>query len=251
MRLFVLFASLWPALSLVGCHVFAAKQPPPVTTGNTGPSPPSLAVGPPPAGKIAVEHLQFEVDASRSTGLIATTLDPLHLGARHSKCRCPLRGTIDAKLTTSADGTKSLALESIDLATNANGHLKYDWTPLIGSIKGLIPTGILTIKDHTIPGPLVIDQRGTFRRAGYRFKVGGTCKVQGHGLLLKKRVGQSEEDLTIAKTEPVVLNGTLIRRAGEWILRIPSALMKDRFEIDDEGSTLDLAFTGNITAVAR
>ena len=58
-------------------------------------------------------------------------------------------------------------------------------------------------------------------------------------------------DLTIKRTEPVLLAGRLFRRDGAWILRLPAAVMKDRFELDDDGTTLDLHFTAGITAVAR
>jgi hypothetical protein len=250
-RTLLLITFLYPAFALVGCHAFRPKPPPAPNT--TGP----FALGPLAAPhqvtlrRNTVERLEFHLDSSRSSGLIATTLDPLHLGARHSRSRCPLQGTITAKLTTSPDGTRSLALDSINLATSTNTHLKYDWTHLIGSIRGIIPSGILTIKHHTFSGPLKIDSRGAFRRPGYRFKVGGVCRIQGHGLLLKKLVGQSEESLTIAKTKPVVLDGTLVRRAGKWILEIPATVLKERFELDPKGSTLDLVFTGKITAVAR
>ena len=53
------------------------------------------------------------------------------------------------------------------------------------------------------------------------------------------------------KTEPVHLTGTLVQRGGAWILHVPSAVMADRFGLDDDGSTLDPHFTANITAVAR
>jgi hypothetical protein len=42
-----------------------------------------------------------------------------------------------------------------------------------------------------------------------------------------------------------------VRRAGKWILEIPATVLKERFELDPKGSTLDLVFTGKITAVAR
>lgn len=251
MRSLLLITFLYPVISLVGCHAFRPKPPPaPTTTGSFAPNHPA-AQDRVALKRSTVERLEFHLDSSESSGLIATTLDPLHLGARHSRSRCPLQGTITAKLTTSPDGTRSLALHSIDLATSTKAHLKYDWTPLIGSIRGIIPSGILTIKHHTFSGPLIIDSRGAFRRHGFRFKIGGICRIQGHGLLLKKLVGQSEESLTIAKTKPVVLDGTLVRRAGKWILKIPSAVLNERFELDSKGSTLDLVFTGKITAVAR
>ena len=60
-----------------------------------------------------------------------------------------------------------------------------------------------------------------------------------------------EEDLTIDQTDPVALAGSLTRREGQWILNIPSTVMKNRFEVDEEGTIMDLIFTGRISAVEK
>lgn len=243
------------ALSLSSCQLFVSQPvSPPVEVRAPDPSPGTdLGRPPAPAEKPRPKSraLHFIIDSAKSTGRIATTLDPHGLGPRESACTCPLKGTITATLSSNAKGHQILTLHSVDLATSADGHLLYNWTPLIGSIRSRIPTGILTIRDHTIPGPLRIDPRGAFSHPGYHFKVGGTCQVQGRGLLLRKQVGNTEEDLTIKKTEPVLLTGSLVQRESAWIFHVPAAILKDRFNIDDEGSTMDLHFTGNITAVAR
>ena len=68
---------------------------------------------------------------------------------------------------------------------------------------------------------------------------------------LKKKVGKMEGDLTIDQTDPVALTGSLSRQEGRWILSMPSTVMNYRFEVDEDGTVLDLIFTGRISAVEK
>ena len=245
-------------LALPGCHLFVAQPAalprdlasPPLPVGSNHPTRHAPARMPAASGP-RTERLHLLVDSSASTALIGITLDPMALAPRRSVCSCPLKGTVTGILKTSGLGTRTFTIEKIDLATAGDGRLEFDWTPLIGAIRALIPAGILTIRDHTMPHAMPLQQDGRFSHPKCRFRVGGTCQVQGRGLVLKKKVGQKEEDLTIARTEPVVLAGSLTHRENRWILVIPSTIMKDRFEIDEEGTILDLIFTGSITAVEK
>lgn len=231
---------------LGGCHFL--KPPPDIASGPTSAA---LVTRSFPVKKTTVERLMFKVDSASSSSHIKTTLDPNHLGARHSDCKYPLRGTLRGKLTTKPDGSRTLLLDSLHLANTADAVLRYDWTPLIGSIKVVIPAESVTISDHTHPGALSLNPNGRFARSGYKFRVGGTAIVTGRGLLLKKKVGQAEKDLTIKQTDPIRLAGSLLRRNGSWILHLPAAVLQDRHELDDQGSYLELKTTVTLTAIAR
>ena len=129
--------------------------------------------------------------------------------------------------------------------------MKFDWSPLIGAIRILIPNGILTIRSQSPPPLISLREGGHFSYPGYRFQVGGSCQVKATGLVLKKKVGQTEADLTIEQTKPVVLAGSLAREEGKWLLEMPSTVMTDSFEIDEEGTTLNLIFSGRISATEK
>lgn len=236
-------------LPLPACHVI--KPPPAATTVASSPvsaprPPVSVAVR-----KTTVERLSFRVDPSRSSGRIETTLDPYRLGPRSSQCECPLRGNVSAQLTSRPDGTRSLRLDRIKLVTTGDGRLSYDWSPLIGSVTSVIPSGRLAISRNTIPSPLRVDPHGRFEQPGCRFSVKGVTNVTARGLILKRKVGTQLADLSLDQTDAVKLAGSLIRRDGSWVLHVPAAVLTDRFELDDDGSTLDFSFTASITAVAQ
>jgi hypothetical protein len=241
---------LLSAQILGGCHFF---KPAPVSVPviASGPTSAALVTRSFPVKKTTVERLVFKVDSASSTGHLKTTLDPIHLGARHSDCKCLLRGTLRGKLTTKPDGSRTLLLDKIHLVTTTDAVLHFDWTPLIGSIRAVIPAGSLTISDHSRPGALSLDPNGRFARSGYKFRVGGTAIITGRGLLLKKKIGQAEKDLTIKQTDPIRLAGSLLRRDGSWILHLPAAVLQDRYELDDQGSYLELKYTAKLTAIAR
>ncbi|MEC9055000.1 MAG: hypothetical protein VX633_06820 [Verrucomicrobiota bacterium] len=229
--------------TLPGCHLFVAQPAPdPVdlpSAGNHSPSNPSS------------RRLELHVDASASNATIDLTLDPLPLAPRRSSFRCPLEGTITGTLRTSHSGSRSFRIDKIELATGAEGRMKFDWSPLIGAIRILIPSGILTIRSQSPPPLISLREGGHFSYPGYRFQVGGSCQVKATGLVLKKKVGQTEADLTIEQTKPVVLAGSLTRHEGKWLLEMPSTVMTDSFEIDEEGTLLNLIFSGRISATEK
>ena len=250
-------------LVLPGCHLLAPPGPSPagqeesVSYSNPIPEPaPRKAKGHDPEprwipSEPQVQHLHMLIDSGSSTGLIALVLDPGPLNPRRAATTCALKGHIAATVTTFGNGKRSFTIERISLASASDGRLRFSWSPLVGSIRTLIPAGILTIKDHTLPPAIPVRRDGSFSQPDCHFRVGGTCQVRGSGIILAGKVGKTVEDLTIGKTEPVTLTGSLVRRKGRWILHIPAAIMTDRFEIDDDGTSLDLNFTGNITAIAE
>ena len=192
------------------------------------------------------EQLTFMVDSSISTGVIDLALDHESLAPRRSVCECPLGGTITATLRTSNTGARTLTIERVELVTAGKGELEFAWSPLIGTIRMVIPSGLLTITDKS-PDPVIpLSMDGSFSHPDYRFYVGGTGQLETTGLLLKKQIGNSETDLTIEETEPVTLSGMLTREEGRWHLDLPDTIMRDSFEVDEEGATLNLIFTGNI-----
>ncbi len=248
----IVFISL--LLALPGCHLFVTPRAPapgnpadhPLTTQSGHLTPHATSRSVPRA-----ERLHLQVDSSASTALLAITLDPLRLAPRRSASSCPLKGTVTGTLKTSSTGTRSFTIEKIDLVTAGDSRLEFDWSPLIGTVKILIPSGILTIRDHTSPPAIPLQWNGRFSHPEGRFQVGGSCQVEGTGLILKKKVGKMEKDLTIDQTEPVALTGSISHRKGRWILSMPSTVMKDRFEVDEDGTILDLIFTGRISAVEK
>jgi len=247
-------ASISLLLALPGCQLFETPQA--TVPGNPADQPPATQSGHPTrfAATRSVpktERLRLKVDSSASTALIAITLDPLRLAPRRSAASCPLKGTVTGTLKTSNTGTRSFTIEKIDLVTAGDAQLEFDWSPLIGTVKILIPAGILTIRDHTIPPAMPLQWNGRFSHPACRFRVGGSCQVEGTGLVLKKKVGKMEKDLTLDQTEPVALAGSLTRRDRKWILSMPSTAMKDRFQVDEDGTILDLIFTGRISAVEK
>ena len=197
------------------------------------------------------EQLTFVVDPSISTGTIDLALDHESLAPRRSVCECPLKGTITATLRTSNTGAQTLTIEKVELVTAGKGELEFAWSPLIGTIRMVIPGGLLTISNQSPDLVIPLSMDGRFSHPDYRFQVGGTGQLQTTGLLLKKQIGDSETDLTIEETEPVTLSGMLTRKEGRWHLDLPDTIMRDSFEVDEEGATLNLIFTGNIFSRAK
>ena len=241
-------------LALPGCHLFVTPRA--SAPGNPADQPLTTQSGHLTRHSASrsipkAERLHLQVDSSASTALLAITLDPLRLAPRRSASRCPLKGTVTGTLKTSSTGTRSFTIEKIDLVTAGDSRLEFDWSPLIGTVKILIPSGILTIRDHTSPPEIPLQRNGRFSHPACLFRVGGSCQVEGTGLILKKKVGKMEGDLTIDQTDPVALTGSLSRQDGRWILSMPSTVMKDRFEVDEDGTVLDLIFTGRISAVEK
>jgi len=244
---------LLPLLALAAC-----QSPDPGPADFVEPRPiaatpvaaPAPAPNPLPLPKAAKINLKFTVQPSRSTGSIHTTLDPdgPALGPRASECRTPLRGSIRARLTTGPAGSRSLHLEDVELQATSEGRLLYKWSPLIGTISTTLPAGVLRITDHHIPGACPLTMNGNFQVPGNRFTVGCAGDIEGRGLILGQAVGKFRAPLDIPVTDLVTVSGSLTRQDDEFVLRIPSAVLRDRFDLD--GAALDLVFTGDITATA-
>ncbi len=242
--------------TLPSCHLFV--------------NPTELTISDPPSARVAssgsssssrssvvrkfipsVQHLEFQIDSSISTGTIDLALDHDSLAPRRSVCECPLKGTIVAKLQTSASGVQTLTLEKIELVTAGEGKLEFVWSPIIGTVRMLIPEGQLKISSKSSDSVIQLSEGGRFSHPGYHFQVDGTGQVEATGLVLRKKIGDTETDLTIEETEAVTLAGTLRRKDSSWHLELPGTVMKDSFEIDEEGTTLDLIFTGNIISFEK
>jgi hypothetical protein len=245
---------LLPILALAACHSpgptdFVSPRPIASTPGSV-PADASPAPAPVSLPKNAKIHLKFAIQPTLSTGNIRTVLDPEGpaLGPRSSECRTPLRGSISAKLTTDSVGTRSLRFEEIDLQTTSEGRLLYNWSPLIGTISTTLPPGVLRISDHHIPGACPLAPDGSFHRPGHQFTVDCAGEIEGRGLILGKAVGKFRSPLDIPVTDLVTVSGSLTRQDNEFVLHIPAAVLRDRFDLD--GAALDLVFTGDITATA-
>ena len=196
----------------------------------------------------SVTRLEFEIDSSRSTGTIDLSLDHDSLAPRRSVCECPLKGTITATLKTLESGARTLIFDKVELVTAGKGNLEFAWSPIIGTVRMLIPEGLLKISNKSQDLVIQLGEDGEFSHPGYRFTVEGTGQVEATGLVLRKKIGDTETDLTIDETEPAILQGSLRREENRWHLDLPATVMKDSFEIDEEGTTLDLIFTGKIAS---
>ena len=247
-RLFRLaFATL--IAGLPSCHLFV--KPPAKPVVNPSASASQTAVSPSKVTRRfipSVTHLEFQIDSSRSTGTIDLALDHDSLAPRRSVCECPLKGTITATLKTLESGARTLTLEKVELVTAGEGNLEFAWSPIIGTVKMLIPEGQLKITTESQDLVIQLGEDGEFSRPGYRFTVDGTGKVEATGLVLRKKIGNTETDLTIDETEPAILEGMLRKEENRWHLDLPATVMKDSFEIDEEGTTLNLFFTGRIAS---
>ena len=193
----------------------------------------------------------FHVDPKRSTATLDLGLDPRGglLGTRPSRDTAPLRGKILVSVITAPNGTRSIRLQDIQLTNTAALAMPFHWARLVGSIAVDIPTGVLNISRHSFIKAARLQHDGSFSLPENYFTVSGNAKVAGSGMVLRKAVGRRDVDLTIRKTENVEVRGKLIVDKGIATLRIPAAVMKDRFDM--EGSMLALVFSGDITATAR
>ena len=228
-----------------GCHRSLPENTPPAIRLPGPPRPdPVVAVK-----RTTVEQLTFRIDRRLSSSHIATSLDPDGLGARHTRCTCPLEGEVTARLVHRPDGTRTFTIDRVALATTDTARLAYNWTPLIGKISTTIPGGELRITDHEIPGGTALAPDGRFRQDGVHFSVRCQAEIAATGLVLSRQVPDQRADLDITKTTPVSISGTVWREDGRWFLRVPSAVMRDGFDL--EGNELELTFTADITAVAE
>lgn len=239
--------------SLTACS-FMKKAPPAQTVQPVPQQPASVpAVVPdeqPPVLGPKETTWVFTVDNTRSQGKIDLSLDPKGslLGAKPAQDTAPLSGKILVTVTTHANGKRSIKLKDVKLSNTVKMLMPFKWSRLVGNIAVNIPVNVLKISKHSFPHTSPLGKGGTFHIPHNFFTVGGQAKVQGSGLVLSRAVGKRNIDLTIKKTEPVQLTGTLTVNQGIATLHIPNAVMRDEFDL--EGSLLKLTFTGNITAQA-
>lgn len=212
--------------------------------------PPSIEASPLLAPSTAPRSfaLTFTVDPKQTVGTIDTTLDPegATLGPKQGRCRCPMRGTISARLIKHPDGYQRVQITDVSLATTTAAVLLYDWNILIGDIHTTIPAGNLKITDHKLTGPTPLDPNGHFLTSGNLFSVKCPSNIRGTGLVLKKAVGERKVSLDIPVTDAVQLSGSCSRKDQQLILKIPAAVLRDHFDIGE--ATIDLIFTADITA---
>lgn len=230
-------------------HAPAAAAPTAPAPGTETGSPASRQPAPVPA-KPGVSHWVFKVDEAQSKGLINLSLDPKGplLGAKPASGTSALRGEIHADVTTFPDGTRRLKITRVSLTNTRLLDMPFRWSRLVGRIGVSIPRHVLGIRHHTIPAHSVGMDGEDFSIRSCHFSVGGTARVSGTGLVLGKAVGNRAVDLTIRKTEPVVLRGSVDIAGNTATLKIPAAVMRDQFDL--EGSLLKLQFTGQVTARA-
>lgn len=220
-------------------------------TGATLPAPVSIA----PelnAPRISTQESiwVFNVDSNRTHGKIDLSLDPKGslLGAKPARDSAPLSGQVIVTVKPRSDGTNSIQFNRVNLTNTAKLLMPFKWSRFLGKINVNIPAGVLKITGHSFPNQTIIGKNGTFSIPRNFFTVGGQARVLGSGLVLGKAVGQRKVNLTIKKTEPVILTGSLITKNGNATLRIPAAVMRDQFDLGN--AQLELTFTGDIVARA-
>lgn len=246
-------AALYLSAGLVSSCAWLPNAPPAVAPSPAAehPVPPAPVLSPDKSKPEPKETTwTFAVDSTRTKGKIDLSLDPKGslLGAKPAQDTSPLAGKIHVLITAMPDGSRCISFQDLALTNTEKMHMPFSWSRLIGKITVNIPAKILKITKHTFAPRCAIEKDGTFRIPRNFFTVGGQAAVTGSGLVLKKAVGKRDVDLTIRKTEPVHLSGKLIVNNGTAILRIPSAVMHDLFDL--EGTMLKLTFTGDITARA-
>ena len=196
--------------------------------------------------------LEFDVDPARTTGRISLAIDPKGsvLGVRKAHADAPLKGTMKVKLIEDPNtGKTTMAILDMHLTNTRAYDMNFAWGGLVGSMNVNIATGVLKIvpNDFSSTGILGTDKKFNLPRC--YFTVLGHSQVKGKGLVLKKAVGNKKVNLTMKKTEPVDLKGSIDIQNGTGTLHIPSAVLRDHFDLD--GTQLDLVFTADITATAQ
>lgn len=138
----------------------------------------------------------------------------------------------------------SITLVDVNLRNQSAMDMKFQW-PFVGAITVHIPAGELRITKHSFPASVVLENQAvSFNQC--HFKVNGDAQVIGSGLILSKIVGKRTVDLTIRKTDSVLMKGSLYRSARSTTFYIPSAVLRDSFNL--LGSVLGMSFKGNIYA---
>jgi len=196
--------------------------------------------------------IEFDVDAQHTTGIIDLVMDPKGsaLGLRKTRGTSPLEGTIKMQITEDPNtGKREVSIQDMNLTNTRVYDMDFIWNALVGKINMNIAPGVLEIipNDFSSTGTLGEDKK--FTLPDCYFTVLGHSRVKGSGLVLKKAVGDKQVNITMQKTEPVNLQGTIEMNKGSAILRIPNAVLRKQFDLD--GTQLGLVFTADITATAQ
>ncbi|MGB0774226.1 MAG: hypothetical protein ACPG32_02235 [Akkermansiaceae bacterium] len=254
-----LFVLALGALALPSCGLW--KKPhfttnPPATSMPASPVAPAPEVIPAPLDPSLPAPSQTQtwvlrLNPNKSTGKLDLTLDPNRalVGERAARSHTPLQGTVTLKVQPLRDGRLRFSLTKIHLTNQNAMNMHFQWAGLIGSIQVSIPPKVLKISHHSSSQQGIVSVNQRFSTARNYFTVGGTARVSGRGPVMSRGVGARNVDLTIRKTEPVTLTGTLSVRNGIATLHIPRAVMKDKFDM--EGTDLGMVFTGEIFATGK
>lgn len=240
------------AMSLTSCGFW--KNDPPTPSVNLTVVPPVASPPPPAAPPVApvTRTLVFKVDTQRSTGTIDLAMDPKGslLGLRKTRGTAPLKGKITVKLTEGSSTQKQqITILDIQLTNSAAYDMDFSWGALVGSMNVHIAKGVLRIIPNDLSPTSLIESQGLFSLPNSYFTVLGHSQVKGTGLVLTKAVGNKKVNLTMKKTEPVTLKGSITIADGKATLHIPRAVLRDQFDLD--GTALGLIFTADITTTAQ
>ena len=196
--------------------------------------------------------LEFTVDTERTTGTIDLSLDPKGnlLDLRKARGIAPLKGRVIVKITEDPNTQKrKISIQDISLTNTTAYDMDFTWGALVGNININIPKGVLRIIPNELTGTSLIDPQHTFILPQSYFTVLGHSQVKGSGLVLAKAVENKKANLTMKKTEPVTLQGSIKMEGSKATLHIPRAVLRDQFDLD--GTQLGLIFTADITATAQ
>ncbi len=244
------------ALLILYCAVFL----PACGFWKNDPAPPPIAstVVPTDSGQLmtsfapTTKTVEFTIDTTRSTGTIDLSIDPKGglLGSRKAHDTAALKGKVIVRIQEDrSTGKQQISLQDIRL-TNIKGYdMDFTWGALVGNINVRIARNVLQIIPNHLSHTSLLSAQDTFVLPQSYFSVLGYSQVKGSGLVLTKAVGNKKVNLTMKKTEPVTLRGTIKMIGNQAILHIPRAVLHDQFDLD--GTQLGLVFTADITATAQ
>lgn len=194
---------------------------------------------------------EFTVNPKLTTGTIDLAMDPkgAMLGTRTARDVAALKGKVIVSITEHpVTGERQIAIKDMLLTNTAAYQMDFAWGALVGSISVHIPARVLRILPNQMDQACALESNKLFSLPQSYFTVLGHSHTRGHGLVLSRAVGNKKVDLTMKKTEPVALSGTVKVNNGTATLHVPRAVLRDRFDLD--GTKLDLVFTADITATA-
>jgi len=238
-------------LLLSSCGFWKKDLPTPPTQPQITPTVSSPSPSAPPLLPTS-RTLVFSVDSQLTTGTIDLAMNPkgAMLGTRQTSGTAPLSGKVVVKITEDpSTGKKEMSIQDIRLTNTKAYNMNFSWGALVGSMSVNIAKGVLRILPNEMNRTSILEPNQPFTLPQSYFTVLGHSQVRGKGLVLAKAVGNKKVNLTMKKTEPVTLRGTITTKAGVTTLRIPQAVLRDHFDLD--GTQLGLVFTADITATAQ